>query len=64
MSWTLESGCLGKQTYLDKHSAKAMCRAVNSKNRNHRQPEAHIYACPGCGHYHVGRPIGARAGGN
>lgn len=60
MTWTPESGCIGKQTYLDKKQAKAMCHAVNTKNARHGDPLAHIYRCP-CGYYHIGRPIGTRS---
>lgn len=63
MTWTPENGCLGKQTYLSKRQAKAMSRAVNTKNRKYRQPEAHVYECPGCGCWHVGRPMGVRSEG-
>ncbi len=60
--WTPETGCVGKYTYLSKRDAKRMSRGVNTKNRAHGNPETHIYRCPGCGAYHVGRPIGTRSG--
>jgi predicted RNA-binding Zn-ribbon protein involved in translation (DUF1610 family) len=60
MTWSPASGCIGKQTFLDKRQAKAMCRSVNTRNRLRGNPEAHIYRCPGCGYYHLGRPSGTR----
>lgn len=62
MTWSPESGCDGKRAYAVKRDAKAMCRSVNTKNRLRGVPEAHVYTCPGCGYYHVGRPIGINGG--
>lgn len=62
MTWTPDNGCRGKQGFLSKASAKAMCASLNAKNARFRQPLAHIYKCPGCFHYHIGRPIGLNGG--
>ncbi len=60
--WSPEHGCSDKRTYFDKTEAKQFCRSLNANLRRRGEPETHVYHCPGCGHYHIGHPIGTRSG--
>jgi hypothetical protein len=51
----LERSCRSKQTYLTKADAKRVVRLMGARHRD----AFHLYACDGCGYWHVGHAVPA-----